>query len=278
MPLSFKTSLLSLLAMVTLLGSGLKQQANATEITTDSVKTPDPSYTIYTNGSIYTVNPKQPWAEALVIKEGVIEFIGSTKDAKGYVTSNSEVINLNGKMVMPGFHDVHIHPLESGSDNTHFSLDIEETNPENYISVIKKAARRHPNAEWLIGYGHDIHTLLEANRNPLAILDDAVSDRPVIIMEQTSHSMWVNSKALELAGMNMNTPNPVGGVILKDEDNQLMGILIDNAGNIAMELAMKPTPKKDENDYYGLTDFVLPELAKHGITSIADARTYWKRG
>ena len=76
----------------------------------------------------------------------------------------------------------------------------------------------------------------------------------------------------------MNTPNPVGGVILKDEDNQLMGILIDNAGNIAMELAMKPTPKKDENDYYGLTDFVLPELAKHGITSIADARTYWKRG
>ncbi|GAA3917379.1 amidohydrolase [Litoribacillus peritrichatus] len=278
-----KLSLSAVAMAFALVGVSGCQQTDANEAGSFTPSASSSQYTLYTNGNIYTVNPKQPWAEALVIKDGIIEYVGDTDSAHSYVANIDKVnikkvINLKGKMVMLGFHDVHIHPLESGSDNTHFTLDTEETNAEKYISVIKNAARRNPNSEWLIGYGHDINTLLEAKRNPLAILDDAVSDRPVIIMEQTSHSMWVNSKALELAGMNVNTPNPVGGVIMKDEDNQLMGILIDNAGNIAMELAMTPTPAKNEKDYYGLTDFVLPELAKHGITSIADARTYWKRG
>ncbi|MCG7499442.1 amidohydrolase family protein [Vibrio sp. Of7-15] len=234
---------------------------------------------IYKNGAIYTVNPEQPWAEAMVIKDGVITYVGSDANVEEFEMGDVKVVDLDGKMVMPGFHDVHIHALESGSDNNHFELEIEETDPEKYISVIKQAAKDFPDTEWLIGYGHDLHTLLEAERNPVEILDEAVSDRPVIIMEHTSHSMWVNSKALELAGFDQHTDNPIGGVIMRDEETgKPNGLLMDNAGEIVMNIAMAPNTQAMQNDYDGLVDYTLPELAKHGITSIADARAYWKRG
>jgi len=245
---------------------------------TDTKQNKTSNVTIYQNGAIYTVNKNQPWAEAMVIEDGVITFVGSNVEAADFQDASTKVIDLAGKMMMPGFHDVHVHPLESGSDNNHFELDIEETNSENYISVIKKAANDFPETQWLVGYGHDINTLLAAKRNPLDILDDAVSDRPVIIMEQTSHSMWVNSKALELVGFNRHSADPIGGIIMKDDETgEPNGILIDNAGDVVMEVAMAPTPSRLKNDYDGLVEYTLPEMAKYGITSISDARAYWKR-
>lgn len=235
--------------------------------------------TIYKNAAVYTVNPDQPWAEALVIKGGVITFVGSDKDVVQYESDEVKVIDLKGKMIMPGFHDVHIHPIESGSDNNNFVLNTDETNAENFISVVKKAAIDFPDSKWLVGYGHDINVLLDAKRNPVELLDEAVSDRPVIIMEQTSHSMWVNSKALALAGFTDKSENPVGGVIMRQEGNaKPNGILIDNAGEMVMHLAMEATPERLKKDYVGMVEYTLPELAKHGITSISDARAYWKRG
>ena len=148
-------------------------------------------------------------------------------------------------------------------------------NLNNYISIIKKAAQDNPNVKWLIGFGHSIGALFDAQRSPLEIIDEAVSDRPVIIMEQTSHSMWINSKGLELAGITAASKNPQGGIIMKD-NGALNGILIDNAGDVAYQQAL--TALKDANgEYDGMVSYVLPELAKHGITSVSDARTYWKR-
>ncbi len=233
---------------------------------------------VYKNGAIYTVNPQQPWAQALVIQDGVIKMVGTNQQAKAF-EKGAQVIDLAGKMLMPGFHDVHLHPLESGSNNNHFTLDYLEEDPENYITVIKKAARDFPHEPWLVGYGHDINTFMESERNPVDILDEAVPNRPVIVMEQTSHSMWVNSKAMVLLGFNNTSLSPVGGVILKDEyTGHPNGLLIDNAGEIAMHLAMKSTPQRRQNDYDGMVDDTLPAFAKHGITSIVDARAYWRRG
>ncbi|TQV89274.1 amidohydrolase [Aliikangiella coralliicola] len=250
---------------------------------TDSSTTPPPptatnTATVYKNGNIYTVNPEQPWAEAIVIDKGKITFVGSSADAAQFEVNGAKIIDLAGKMVMPGMHDVHIHPLESGSDNSSFVLNTEENDPEKFIPAIRQASQNNPGSDWLIGYGHSVFTLLDAKRRPLEILDEAVSDRPVIIMEQTSHSMWVNSKALELAGINKDSADPVGGVIMKDKTTgEPNGILIDNAGNIVMDIAMAPTESSLKNDYDGLVNFTLPELAKVGLTSIADARAYWKR-
>jgi len=233
---------------------------------------------VFTNGEIYTVNKQQQWAQAVAIKGNKIVFVGDNDTVNDFIGANTKVTDLAGKMMMPGFHDVHMHPIESASENTQFSISVDETNPENFISKIKQASLDNPGTGWLIGYGHSIFTLLDSARSPLAIIDEAVSNRPVIIMEQTSHSMWVNSAALALVGFNKNTPNPTGGRILHDEvTGELNGILIDNAGNIVMDIAMAPTTQSLKNDYDGLVEFTLPELAKHGITSISDARSFWQR-
>ncbi|PCI62183.1 MAG: amidohydrolase [Gammaproteobacteria bacterium] len=250
--------------------------------TTDSSPIVTPVTTIATqvfkNGAIYTVNEQQPWATAIAIKDNKIIYVGNNDNINNYIGNATKVTDLNGKMMMPGFHDVHIHPIESGSDNTSFLLNTDENNAENFIDVIADAAQSNPNAEWLIGYGHSIFTLLDANRSPLAIIDQAVADRPVIIMEQTSHSMWVNSAALARAGIDKNTPDPLGGIIGHDpQTGELNGLLIDNAGNIVMDLAMQPTTMSMQRDYDGLVQYTLPELAKNGITSIVDARSFWQR-
>lgn len=265
-----------------LLLAGCGSSGSDNEDTTTAPKTTNPTSEIatqvYKNGKVYTVNDQQEWADAVAVKDNKIIFVGSNDEVQNYVDSSTKVTDLSGKMLMPGFHDVHMHPIESASENTQFAISVDEKNPENFIASIKKASLANPGKGWLIGFGHSIFTMLDSARSPLAIIDEAVSDRPVIIMEQTSHSMWVNSAALALAGFTKDTPHPTGGRILRDENTgELNGILIDNAGNMVMDIAMASTSESLQKDYDGLIEFTLPELAKHGITSISDARSFWKR-
>jgi predicted amidohydrolase YtcJ len=231
----------------------------------------------YINGKIYTVNENQPWAEAMFIRDGVIVAIGTNQAIEDITTEKTEVIDLGNKMVMPGIHDVHLHPLEAASDNFQFVLNQTEADLENYASDIEKAVRQNQNSEWIIGWGFDIYTIFDATREPIDILDEISTTKPIVVMEKTSHSVWVNSKALEMAGIMTSSENPIGGVIMKDSNGKPNGILIDNAGNLIIDLAISSIPNNEQNDYDGLVEFALPELAKNGITSICDARTYWKR-
>ncbi|RJE72400.1 amidohydrolase [Pseudoalteromonas sp. MSK9-3] len=232
---------------------------------------------VFVNGEVYTVNPDKPWAQAVALQGNKIIFVGSSEGIKAYVGEKTDIIDLEGKMMMPGFHDVHMHPLESASQATQFTVPSYASEAE-YIDAIYAASIQNPDAPWLIGYGHEISTLLEMDNAPLAVINEAVKNRPVIIMEQTSHSMWVNGKALQLAGINHNSQDPVGGVFGKDEAGNLDGILYDNAGNQVMELAMQSLKNAKQQDYDGLIEYTMPELNKVGITSISDARTYWQRG
>ncbi|MCF6213730.1 MAG: amidohydrolase [Flavobacteriaceae bacterium] len=232
---------------------------------------------VFINAKIYTVNSNQPWAEAMLIENGKIIAIGTNAEVKNKAKKNSEVIDLQNRMVMPGIHDVHMHPLEAASDNFQFVLNETETNPENYAPAIRRAVKRNQNAAWILGWGFDIFTLFDATREPIEILDAISTTKPIAIMEQTSHSMWVNSKALELAGIDRNSPNPQGGIIMKDSNGNPNGLLIDNSGNLIVDLAIASIPNSEQNDYEGLINYSLPLLSKNGITSICDARTYWKR-
>lgn len=244
----------------------------------DSGITPSQSNEIiYINGQIYTVNENQEWAEAMLVRDGIIVAIGTETDVENQSSENAQIVDLNNKMVMPGIHDVHLHPLEAASDNFLFILNESETNPENYASDIQQAVNQNPNSEWILGWGFDIFTVFDATREPIEILDDISTTRPIAVMEKTSHSIWVNSKALELAGIDENSSNPTGGVIMKDANGFPNGLLIDNAGNLIIDLAISSISNNEQNDYDGLINFALPELAKNGITSICDARTYWKR-
>jgi len=245
----------------------------------DEVPTPTTGQgeVVYFNGNIYTVNADQPSASAMIVKDGIITFVGSTIDAQTQAGTLSEQIDLQGLFVMPGIHDVHLHPLEASSENFQFIIDIEETDPENYATDVEAALAANPGSDWLLGWGHSLETILDAERMPKEILDDIAPNRPVAIMEATSHSLWVNSAALEAAGYTDASENPTGGVLMREDNGELNGILIDNAGNLLLDIALASTTDRAEKDYQGLVEYGLPELAKNGITSVCDARTYWKR-
>ena len=232
---------------------------------------------VFFNAEIYTVNENQPWAEAFLVEDGVIKFVGTDGEVKNEASSNAEMIDMEGLLIIPGIHDVHLHPLEAASNNFQFILDDQVEDAEEYATNLETALAENPGTGWLLGWGFDLEILLDATRNPKEILDELSPDRPVGIMELTSHSIWANSKALELMGISNDSENPIGGIIMRDELGEPNGLLMDNAGNILIDLALPVTAESKQNDYEGLIEFALPELAKHGITSLCDARTYWKR-
>lgn len=254
-----------------------KTQDNTRQENKEVTKNPTNKDQLYINGKIYTVNEKQPWADAMIVRKGKIIALGTNQEVQDVASENAVIIDLENKMVMPGIHDVHLHPLEAASNSFQFILNQTETDPENYAQDIKIAVLENQKSTWILGWGHDIYTLLDATRKPIEILDEISTTKPIVIMEQTSHSIWANSKALEIAGIDSTTPNPNGGVIMKDEKGRPNGILLDNSGNLIIDIAIASIPNNEENDYDGLVNFALPELAKNGITSICDARTYWKR-
>ena len=237
-----------------------------------------PADLVLRNGEIYTVNPAKPRVEAVAILDGMIIFSGTSQEVQAFIDDQTNIIELEGKMVLPGLHDVHTHPLEAGSPaGSDCLLDNQETAPENFIPVLQ-ACQLAPNSNgWILASGHSIFTLYEATRPPRQILDDIFPNDPVAILEETSHSLWVNSNALEIAGINANTPDPVGGHIIKWDDGQPSGILLDNAGDIVLQMGLASNSQIDDQNYDGLVSTSLPYLASMGITSICEGRTYWKR-
>ncbi|NRF13012.1 amidohydrolase [Vibrio coralliilyticus] len=231
---------------------------------------------VLTNASIYGYQT----ADSIAISKGKILYVGKASDMQGFTRSSTETIDLDGGFIAPGFIDNHNHVFEAASEaggQCELSMDagLEEQIP--YLKACRKGARR---GEWVMGYGFSIEVLLaeDNKRTPLEVIDSVFPDQPVIIMEQTSHSMWVNSAALEKAGINKNSPEPQGGKILKDEyTGELNGILMDNAGDIVMEIAWNSLEEQFDQSYEGMMTG-LDEARSHGITTIGDGRLYWKRG
>lgn len=233
--------------------------------------------TLLHNANIYTVNSAQPWASALVIDEdGSIVAIGSDEDVAEYVDDETEQIDLDGRLVLSGFQDTHAHVLDASSEaQAGCELSPEDDVPQ-WLHALKTCAADAED-EWLLGSGFGLHALLDAKQSPRALLDGIISERPVAIMEETSHAYWLNSKALELAGIDTKTPNPVGGIILRDGQGEATGVLLDNAGDLALDKALPPS-KALQDVYYQAVLAGQDELAKNGITSVADARVFWRRG
>jgi predicted amidohydrolase YtcJ len=240
--------------------------------------------TLLTNAHIYGY----PQASSLGISDGKIVHIGNNQQTMGYmaehVGSHTRVIDLEGAYVMPGFIDNHNHVFEAAGDIGSDCLLDEENSLSGYIAQLKACSNQDTDSEWLLGYGHELDILLDYQsldngmQTPLEILDSIYPDRPVAIMEQTSHSMWVNTIALARAGITEKTTAPQGGKYLKDpQTGKLLGILLDTAGDELMELAWNALPNRAEANYQSLLNG-LDEAAKHGITSIGDGRLYWQRG
>ena len=233
---------------------------------------------IFTNADIYGHRE----SNSIVTHNGKIIFIGDLEQAKTFQGQNTDVIDLGNAFVLPGFIDNHNHVFEAASElGGTCELDSEATLEEQipYLEACKINADSNGRG-WLMGYGFSLESTINSDSEytPLEIIDSVFPDRPVVIMEQTSHSMWVNSKALKIARISPQSPDPQGGAYLKDPaSGKLNGILLDNAGDQIMEMAWNSQSELFEQSYQGLM-YGLEEAAAHGITTIGDGRMYWKRG
>lgn len=236
---------------------------------------------VFRNGVVYTVNAAQPRATAVAIQNGKIIYVGDDAGAAELTDSATAITDLNGRMLLPGIHDIHMHPLEAGSEIAGTCLLPSDGDPENFIEIFEDCAPNQIGTDWVLGFGHSIYSLFETERLPVEIIDDGIPDEPAAMLEQTSHSVWANSAALNALGIDAGTPDPQGGVIDRDPDSgEATGLLIDNAGNLMLDAALTPNanrPDLAQLTFDGLLN-ALPQLAENGITSASDARTYWQRG
>lgn len=236
--------------------------------------------TILTNGAIYSVDPAQPWEttpfEAIAIDDDVILAIGTNAEVLALKAAYTRVLDLEGRMVLPGFHDVHTHILEAFSSVNTVPLDGET--PLRDLIPALQGQQPHPATGWVLGGGQTIDQFFELTENPKDILDEAIPTFPAAMLEATSHSIWVNSAALTAAGITDATPDPPGGVIERDPvTGEATGLLVDSAVDLIFDIALAQNDQLDQLNYEGLLEG-LATFNQFGVTSVGDARLYKDRG
>ncbi len=240
-----------------------------------------PADTVFLNGPIYTVAQAQPWATGLAVTEGEIVYVGDSAGAAAYIGPATRVIDLAGRLALPGLHDSHVHILEASHQAQATCFLPAGVPPESQIARLIACAPNQVGTDWVLGYGYSIWDLRDhidaGGRPPVEILDTAVADRPVAILEETSHSVWANTLAIEAAGFDTATEDPVGGVIVRDQTGKPNGIFLDAAGEILLDLALAPNPELQVMNREALL-FGLQLARANGITSLVDARGHWRRG
>ena len=186
---------------------------------------------IVTNARIYTVDAKQPWVQAVAIGGDRILAVGSDEQVQAFRDKNTRVIDARGKLVLPGFTDSHIHLLEGSLTLTQVDLNG-TTSIAEVQKRVKDYAATHPTAAWILGRGWSYDIFGEAALPDKKYLDEIVSDRPVYLVGYDGHTSWVNSKALAVAGITRDTPNPPNGWIVKDAKGEPTGALKEDADEL----------------------------------------------
>ncbi len=222
--------------------------------------------TLLTNGHFITLDETLPECEAIAIDEGKIVWMGSNEDAKGF--KSPEIIDLKGAYGYPGLIDSHIHILYSGIIQKTLRLEGCQ-NHEGVIDRLKVQVEKTAPGEWIMGFGWDDCSWPKESKLHASLLDAVSPHNPVVLQRSDTHLLWVNSRALEEASIDENTPDPVGGKIVRDEKGKPTGVLIDTAAYLVR--AVMPTLDIDQAVL--LTLEVLEACAKNGITMVHDAST-----
>jgi predicted amidohydrolase YtcJ len=190
---------------------------------------------------VYTENPRQPWAEAVAVSAEKIVAVGTDQEIAAYRGARTQTIDAGGRVVLPGFTDSHIHFLEGS-----LSLDWPDLNGAGSIAKIEKLLRNyaasHPGKNWVFGQGWSYDAFGAAALPDKAILDRIFPNRPVYLESFDSHSAWVNSKALALAAINRNTPDPPGGKIVRAaQTGEPTGSLLEDARHLVKSVVPQPS-------------------------------------
>ena len=201
---------------------------------------------IFLNGNIYTVNERQPHAEAVAIRRDRIVFVGASDDARKLASTKTHIVDLHGATVVPGMTDSHCHIF--GIGEREMTLNLEGTNTlEEFLAKVKERVPKTPPEKWITGRGW-IETFWKPPTFPTRQdLDKIAPNNPVFLTRADGHAAIANSAALKIAGIDRNTSNPFGGEILKDKaTGKPTGMLLDNAQDLVESKIPKPTEAERE--------------------------------
>ena len=222
---------------------------------------------VFHTGKIYTVNERQPWATAIAIKRGRIVYVGDDEGALELVGPGTRVVDLAGKMLLPGFQDAHVHPIEAGMAYLGCSLHG-STSIAEYLKVLENCDRSFPESTFVDGGGWTMD-LFPNGLPDKKLIDSVIPARPVILKSATGHQLWVNSAALEMAGIDSESIDPPRGRIDRYPGSSVpSGSLQENS---AMNLVLGARPPYSEEQMVAALQFGQFYLNQYGVTSVQDA-------
>ncbi|HEX9031956.1 MAG TPA: amidohydrolase, partial [Streptosporangiaceae bacterium] len=190
-------------------------------------------------GRVYQVDAARSWAQAVAVRDGRIAAVGTDEEVMELAGRGTEVVDLDGRMLLPGFVDSHVHASAAGLERLRCDLS-EAHGLADYLAIVREYAQANPEAQWITGGGWSMDVFpggVPSRRD----LDLVVPDRPVFLSNRDHHAAWVNSKALELAGVTASTPDPADGRIEREPDGAPSGTLQEGAMSLVGRLVPKPT-------------------------------------
>ena len=222
--------------------------------------------TVFVGGDIHTADAQATRHSALAVQANQIVAIGSDAEIAEFIGPNTRRIELEGRTVLPGINDSHLHLLMWALSRPPFSLDLTFPNVKTIahtVALVREQAQSRPKGSWIIGRGWDQPYLGEGRAPTKQDLDAVAPDHPVALTEFSGHAVWANSKALELANITADTVPPPGGVIVKDEHGQPTGLLFEGAAWAVREII--PDPSAEQNK--AALRSGMKALLARGITS-----------
>ncbi|NIR50332.1 amidohydrolase, partial [candidate division KSB1 bacterium] len=199
---------------------------------------------IFVNGKIWTNDRPQKEATAMAVQGGCIVAVGDESTVQPFKHSNTQIVDLNGKRVLPGFNDAHVHFMKGGFHLLGVDLRKAQTRDE-FRAIVKDYASNLPNGRWITGGNWDHEVWPDKHWPSKELIDDVTPDHPVMVQRLDMHIALANSRALGMAGITTDTPDPFGGTIHRDPKTGVpTGILIDNAADLVYGVIPDPTAEE----------------------------------
>jgi predicted amidohydrolase YtcJ len=226
----------------------------------------EPDLILY-NGNFWTVDSRNPRAQAVAISGGRFLAVGSNDDVLKLASAITRKVDLGQKTTLPGFIDAHTHPAESGRLHLR-QVDCDLRSIAAIQAALRERAAKTPPGEWVLGFKYDDTKTSDGRRPTLQDLDAAVPDRPVLVTHRGGHEAFANSAALKAAKVDQATPNPTGGEFERDASGHLTGRINERAIE-PFNQVIPPTNSRD--DYREGVKLIAKMMTRTGITSVGDA-------
>ena len=246
--------------------------ADARGVTARSAQSPEPELVVH-NAKVYTVDTAMPRAEAFAVKNGRVVAVGSSAAIKGLAGKSTQMFDAKQMTIVPGFTDTHNH---AGGTTLLYEVlvgnpfEVEFVTIASIIEKLRAKAQKTPPGTWVEGYFHDDTKLKDKRPLNLHDLDQVSTEHPVAVQHRGGHTSFYNSKALAMAGITKDTPNPPGGTFDRDANGELNGRVTDRARGAVSRVGQRPsfTPEQTaQRDRDGIAH-ISKQFARYGLTTV----------